>query len=341
MFKYPHIENNGGILPYGVYVTFTVEAPRYSDELANTFARSDNTKISSSVTTDAVIDKKMGSDNNGQSSNNNEKSITEQLLGYGANTVQSWYQSTLNKAKAKYENTEFQYISEYNTGNGRGAQLYFPQNFQVGDRAKYNTFDLSVEAEAIRNILQNGENADLSAMASIEGLLMRSGLLGNNIKNNITLDTNRTADPSELMLFQRPEIREFSFDFNLKPKSQSEAESIINIIEFFRYELYPTKIANGRMYQIPNHFNIKFGHHSNKKIKGLNGLIKKKCILRAVSTNYNPTNMAFYTDDNGDLSFNEINLSLQFTEITAISKNDLDMGQSLANEYRITSAGAG
>lgn len=341
MYQYPKLTANGNVLPYGAYIKFTVEKPTYQDQLSKMIGVRDNTNVTDNSNTEnnvtigsrfsyAYANTEPGffrplrafatalSGEGGEAATNVAKSAMDEVKALNDTILKQMSVNATNSEKA---------IGEVHTKNGYGVQLYFPQNFNVGDRANYNTFNLSVEAEFLRDVLKNGSNADPSALFSIEGALMRSGLLGNNVRSNITLDTNRTADPSELMLFQRPEIRQFSFDFNMKPKNSEEAKEIINIVEFFRYELYPNKIAEGRLYQIPNFFNIQFGSHQQKRIHGLNGLIKKKCILQSMSTNYNPTNATFYKDNNGDLQFNEIQMTLSFKEISAITKDDLDIGR--------------
>ena len=173
----------------------------------------------------------------------------------------------------------------------------------------------------ISGILGNGSQNSTNN-ASVAGAVAASALLGGNdgLAGAIKGSTRLTVNPNTRTLFNNVNIREFSFDFQFVPRSQSEAIEIAAIIQFFRTEAYPELLK----YTTDNGLEIPFGYKfpnawdisaiwGGQQIKGLDF---QRSYLRNVSTTYNPTQIGMYEDG----SFNEIRMTLTFVETRPLDK---------------------
>ena len=123
-------------------------------------------------------------------------------------------------------------------------------------------------------------------------------------------------------IFDRPNIRNFTFQFKLIATSAPEALQIEKIIRSFRSELYPESIDIGGGlpigYKFPNIFKIDF-NFNNGSLKVPKILL---CYLRDMTTTVNGTAAVFHYD--GQPS--EIDLTLIFQEYRALSRQDVEAG---------------
>lgn len=123
-------------------------------------------------------------------------------------------------------------------------------------------------------------------------------------------------------IFDRPNIRNFTFQFKLIATSAPEALQIEKIIKSFRSELYPESIDIGGGlpigYKFPNIYKIDF-NFNNGSLKVPKILL---CYLRDMTTTVNGTAAVFHYD--GQPS--EIDLTLIFQEYRALSRQDVEAG---------------
>jgi hypothetical protein len=238
---------------------------------------------------------------------------------------------------------------------GESCVLYLPPSIAVQDGVNLENIDLGVFGAGLSNALSAGT-------APAEAL-MRSGQnsitsLTDAFKGNLTTDAARAAasrlasgfggatagavssalattpNPNTRVIFKSVNLREFSFDFKLMPKSIEEAQEIEDIINFFRRNLYPKTInlqgSNPPIpiaYKFPNKFDIsiKYGERNlSKNIKF------ERMYMRTFSANYNPTQQTFY---NGGY-FQEVQMTVNFVESRTLTYDDVAAG----NE-RITGSG--
>lgn len=132
--------------------------------------------------------------------------------------------------------------------------------------------------------------------------------------------TRISTAPNERTLFEKVELRDFSFNFRLIAKNASEAKTIEQIVKFFREEVYPEAIlGDGGLtnplpyaYRFPNVFQIEIIAKNNTEP------VPKfqRCYLESVNTQYNPT----ATGISPDGRFMEIVMALKFKEISALHK---------------------
>lgn len=233
-----------------------------------------------------------------------------------------------------------------NIRTGNRCTLYMPQAISLQDtfefeNVNFRTFGSLVAAsvasgsgavagltqataEGLASIFQafrgSGPSADLNraAVARLGNLL--PGVAGNAISEGL----QTTPNPNIRALFKAVNLRQFSFLFRMKPKSEEEAEEISQIIKYFRKAAFPESISASNIkvaYKFPLKFKIKLIYEDLEQRKEV-GVKFKFCYLRSIQTDFNPSAMAFMR--NGE--FQETNLTLNFTEEQTLDRDDVEEG---------------
>jgi hypothetical protein len=207
--------------------------------------------------------------------------------------------------------------------------LYMPDTLQFNYGHNFN--DISV-GEAF------GQTATQVAQAMNSGLeeYNKTGTVSDKIRNLspflaevATAFTGNVPNPQLELLFQSTSRRTFSFDFSLTPRSQKEAQDIMEIVRLFKFHAAPEILANvsGRFLVPPSEFDIQFFYNgkNNPNIPKIS-----TCVLTNISANYSPDGWAaFEISDDQEPKIGgtgmpvSIRLSLQFTETQIITKEYL------------------
>lgn len=231
-------------------------------------------------------------------------------------------------------------MKEVRTGNM--CSLYLPQSIQIQDGVQIENMDLGVFGASLAKGMQAG-TAPIEAL--INSTSATFGSIGDFFKGNLTQDAARAAAsrlagmasdgalsgavrsslqttpaPNTRAIFKSVNIREFSFQFNLLPKTLQEAREIVNIIKFFRTELYPETIKAGDIpvaYKFPNKFAISIEYDGKEVATKI-----LKSYLRNFQTNYNPSSMGFFESGH----FQEIQIAMSFVESRTLDKDDIKGG---------------
>ena len=236
--------------------------------------------------------------------------------------------------------------------NGQ-VSLYLPIAYQVNESLNYDTATaLNASGAAAMAAMNAGSSALTAAGKGIaSGLesitsffdqgvggigarlaaerLARSPagfLVPEGIRNAIGLTARVTVNPNIRTAFRGVNIREFSFQFKLLPKSAEESLEVKKIIRLLRRHAYPEEIRAGRDgasiplgYKYPDLFKIRLLSGKEGEFKNV-GTPIKMAQLRNISTVYNPTTTALHPDG----SPTEIDLTLGFVEYKTISRDDID-----------------
>jgi hypothetical protein len=156
------------------------------------------------------------------------------------------------------------------------------------------------------------------------GGLVGASLLGGldeGLVGGIKSATRIASQPNQRTLFNQVNLRSFAFTFKMIANSEAEALEIKNIVKFFRQELYPEQILAGNVpvaYRFPNVFEIDILNKNDD-----NPAFKiQRCYLKDVNTSFNSTASGMYRDG----SFIEVDVSLAFSEITALHKDKIRQG---------------
>jgi hypothetical protein len=141
---------------------------------------------------------------------------------------------------------------------------------------------------------------------------------GQAVQNNeiFTRTTGAIANPNIELLFNAPQLREFTFTFILSPRNTTESDSIRKIIRFFKQGMSVKKASTGLFLKTPNTFLITY-KQKDSDAKYLPKI--KECALQSFGVNYTPAQnyATFYNN-----SMTAYELTMQFKELTPIYDND-------------------
>lgn len=223
-------------------------------------------------------------------------------------------------------------------------QLFFPPTLQYNDAVNYNSANLGAGGMTALAGLNSGQSIG-SALSS--GLTEGMESIFNLAKGTLSQEAAKVAasrissklpagyaaagssalqtglNPGTRLLFDQPTMRAFSFAFKLIPTSPQEASRIKEIIENFRFQLYPREIdLNPGIpigYEFPNIYRIEFAFDGGTlQIPKI-----QYCYLKDVQAAYNSTSGGVFFEDGHPT---EIDLNLTFLEYRALSKRDIEAG---------------
>ena len=223
-------------------------------------------------------------------------------------------------------------------------ELYFPQSLTFNDDVNYNQVDLGPAgltglaaigngksllnavgkgvSEGVESIFNLARGTLSAEAAQVAGARAAQFIPREGVRAAITTAIQTGVNPGTRLLFDKPNIRQFSFTFKLIATSAQEASQIEAIIKTFRMEMYPETINIGAGipagYKFPNLFKIEFNMRgANMKVPAL-----QFCYLRSAQAAYNATSMTFHDDGHPT----EVDLTLVFQEYRALSKQDIQGG---------------
>ena len=128
------------------------------------------------------------------------------------------------------------------------------------------------------------------------------------------------------LLFDGPQLRDFSFSFKMTPRSKKEAQEVRSIIRTFKQAMSVKRSESVLLLKSPHTFRISY-LTSNKSHPYLNRF--KECALTGCSVNYTPDGQYMSYDDSSPdgRSMTAYELSLSFNELEPIFDDDYDDGK--------------
>jgi len=223
------------------------------------------------------------------------------------------------------------------------VKLYLPPSLQVNDDMAYNQADLGPGGQAALGAISNAssilgslskglfegiENTFNLVKGSLpkEAAQVMASRIGQNtpkagLRAASAIGLQTTINPGTRNLFEKPNTRQFTFQFRLIATSPSEAEQIRQIVKHFRTYMYPESINFRNIpigYKFPPIFKIDFGYRGgNLKIPSI-----MYSYLKNASVTYNATSGTFHEDGQPT----EVDLTLTFLEYRALTRQDITEG---------------
>lgn len=225
--------------------------------------------------------------------------------------------------------------------------LYLPTQIQIQDGVQYdNTVNLGtvgglaeqgmiqgasavaaaasgakVAIENFTNFLSSGIATDAARVGAVrfaESMPMFG--YGDEVAGAVKTQLRVTANPNTRTLFKSVPIRNFTFTFKLIANSSKEAQEIINIIKFFRTQLYPAGIGGTAALfglKFPNKFHIRMSY-KNQELG-----VK---FLPAYITNFNATYNGQGGGFHADGQWTDVEITISFTEERALTRDLVERG---------------
>ena len=212
--------------------------------------------------------------------------------------------------------------------------LPFPQSINMSDG--WNWEATSFQKSSVGEMMTGnfGESVEKFMTDAIGGVGTLTG--SENVGKLIEHSKRRGSNPRKESMFNEPEMRTFSFEFDFAPRDFQESQNLQSIIQLFKYHASP-ELFNGdnALYNYPSEFQIYFcsGGEENKYIGRVD-----RCALQKISVNYTGANMwsafAGDADGNGKGAPTHVKINLELTELSLQSRNSLRVmdGEKKTNE---------
>ena len=147
------------------------------------------------------------------------------------------------------------------------------------------------------------------AMAIAQAAVGGSGRL-------LTRQTGAVLNPNMQLLFKQPQLRPFQFTFQLTPREEEEALTVMQIIRLFKQAMAPIRSDSMLFLKSPHTFKLTYLHKS--KDHPYIGSIKE-CALMSCGVDYTPDeNYSTYEDG----VMTAYSLALQFKELEPVYNDD-------------------
>ena len=224
--------------------------------------------------------------------------------------------------------------------------LYMPDTLNFDSRQNYSDLrpgeELLGQAAAVGpELLAKFKAGDFKGMAgsaiksgvgmmAATKLAEKVGIGGATGKLGLFAAFGQVLNPMLEMIYVSPEPRSFQFEFMFYPRSESEAQQVLQIIELFRFHAAPELGGTGMLIP-PSEFDMKFFYRGkeNPNIPPIG-----TCVLKDVQTNYAPKGFATYESDSDTPTKGgtgmpvAITMSLAFTETTYLTKEDFSFNKN-------------
>lgn len=237
--------------------------------------------------------------------------------------------------------------------NSRSScKMYMPSSIVFQDGVSYSTADLGFIGGAASAGMANGQGmieslasggfqslgnlydalkGSVSQDAARLGATRVAGMAGKNgVIDGAVRGTLRTSPVANMtMLFDKPQLRTFSFSFKMQPVSEREARMVARIVKFFRTELYPDAFNTDTLggisvpfgYRFPNEIKISL-HYGKGTSTGKNFIKFKPCYLTNFQATFNAPSASFFKGGH----FQETTISMTLRENELLNKKDIQDG---------------
>ncbi len=221
--------------------------------------------------------------------------------------------------------------------------LPIPGGIQDSQQVSWNQDTMNPMQLALANIALSGITEGLGKGAGTATDLVKSALKSEDTKtalgtyiagqasgaqNLLTRTTGAVMNPNMELLFNAPNIRNFSFAFTLAPRSKEEAKTVIKIIRFFKQGMAPIRSKSRLFLKSPHTFRLAYKHKAdrNEGREGNNAATDhpylnkfKECAMGSFGVNYTP-NGPYSTYEDGVMT--AYNITLNFQELNPIYNDD-------------------
>jgi len=129
------------------------------------------------------------------------------------------------------------------------------------------------------------------------------------------------ANPNLELLFQGPELRQFSFTFFMSARSEKEATVIKNIIRVFKRNMAPQTTTTNIFLKSPNIFKVEYKTPPSGLHPSINRI--KECALTNLSVDYTPGG-TYSTYNDAKKTMTAYSMTMQFQELEPVFASDYD-----------------
>ncbi len=145
-------------------------------------------------------------------------------------------------------------------------------------------------------------------------IAMQAAQAASQTTNMLSRTSGGILNPNMVLLFQKPELRNFSFSYQLRPRNSAEAVMVRRIIRMFKQSMAVRKESTNLFLLAPNVYKISY-HRGGQSGDGNHPSIgrPKVCALKSVNVNYIPDG-SYMTFNDSAATMTAYTMSLSFTE---------------------------
>ena len=175
---------------------------------------------------------------------------------------------------------------------------------------------------AVDSLVSSAETVAASAGEASQGLARTLAGMASGNQNLLTRTSGAVLNPNMELLFGGPALRPFSFSFNLAPRNKKEADTVINLIRFFKRGMSPIRSKSNLFLKSPHTFQLEYKYRGGNKESDHPFLNKfKECALQGFGVQYTPTgNYSTF----GDGVMTQYQITMSFTELEPVYNDDYD-----------------
>ena len=166
--------------------------------------------------------------------------------------------------------------------------------------------------EAIRKASEDGD-----MQKALTGIF---GAKAAGVSNLLSRTEGVVINPNLELLFSKPTLREFGLSFSLSARSKDEADTIIQIIRFFKKNMSPQRGGGSQLFlKAPNTFQVHYLHRGTDEHKYIGRM--KECAIMTFDTDYT-SNGQYTTLKDGYMTTYKITMRLK--ELEPVFYEDYD-----------------
>ena len=270
---------------------------------------------------------------------------------YSANLAARRKGNTINNSEAatlsKTRKSRGSGLSSYRNTTTRitdSIAIYLPPNVQDTTTATYTgaaTGVIGAAAAGGFGLVKNMANNDFEAAAKniVEGAKaivgeaaakaateVAEGLTGAEGARGLALKAFGQADnPYMEVLFDKMELRTFSYQFTFAPKNKQETEDVQKIIALFRFHMSPElKGSQNRFLTLPSEFDIHYMYQDQSGQASENDFYNKiaTCVCTGCEVNYTPDGVKSFEGG----APTKITMTVSFQETELLTKERVNLG---------------
>lgn len=239
------------------------------------------------------------------------------LLDVGLGEVRNNYKR-IKEAIALHVPTDLstRYAMSWDETDTLGTQTMLNVGEQAFTAIK-NIVSAGSKVDAINELNRSGENVKLGASSIIANALRTPGP-----GDVISKTSGYAGNPKQELIFKRVDFRTFTFTYQFFPRSETEAESIRNILKTFKLHMHPEfkQDTSNFIYIYPSEFDI---YYYVKDKENTNLHRHTSCVLTDLSVMYTPSG-TFSTFENGMPT--QMNVQMTFRELATLTKDMIEDG---------------
>lgn len=138
--------------------------------------------------------------------------------------------------------------------------------------------------------------------------------------NPLTRMYGVVANPNLELLFNGPDLRNFTFTFRFSPRDAKEAVIVKKIIRFFKQGMSVKRTEGELFLGSPHTFQLSYWNTKTREHPYLNKF--KECALKSFSVNYAPDGTYMTYNHRDEPSMTAYEITMQFTELEPVFDDD-------------------